>query len=418
MKDLLQEIWATTRRNKLRTALTGFAVAWGIFMLICLLGAGNGLINAMRQNSGNFLDRSMVIFPGQTSKAYDGLTENRTITLNNKDVQTTAQQFGQQVDSAAARLQVYNDTLSVGVNNVVTTINGVYPIEQKINRQQLAQGRFINEMDCNERRRVLVITQEAARQLYEKEEGTVGKHLKMGNSDFLVVGVIKDDKSGFSNAAYMPFTTMQTLYNKGDKVDQIYFTFHGLESKEENEQFQKQYTAAINANHRAAPDDDAAIYIWNRFVSAMQMDNGVSIINTALWIIGIFTLLSGVVGVSNIMLITVRERTHEFGIRKALGATPWSLLRLIIVESVVLTTFFGYIGMVAGLAANAWMDASLANQTIDTGIFQVTMFINPTVGLSVCLQATAVMVIAGTLAGLIPARRAARTRPIEALRVQ
>ena len=150
----------------------------------------------------------------------------------------------------------------------------------------------------------------------------------------------------------------------------------------------------------------------------MQMNTGMGMLRTALWIVGIFTLLSGIVGVSNIMLITVKERTHEFGIRKAIGATPWSILRLIIIESIIITTFFGYIGMVLGIAANEYMNATIGNMKVDSGMFTTTMFVNPTVGLDVCINATLLMVVAGTIAGLIPARKAARVRPIEALRAE
>ena len=196
------------------------------------------------------------------------------------------------------------------------------------------------------------------------------------------------------------------------------FSFHGLESEEENEAFEDAYRRTINANHQAAPEDEETIWIWNRFLNNMQMNQGMSIIRTALWIIGIFTLLSGIVGVSNIMLISVKERTREFGIRKAIGAKPLSILKLIIVESVIITTFFGYIGMVIGIAANQYMDATIGHEQTDTGLFKTTLFVNPTVGLDVCVEATLVMIIAGTLAGLIPARKAAHIRPIEALRAE
>ena len=158
------------------------------------------------------------------------------------------------------------------------------------------------------------------------------------------------------------------------------------------------------------------MWLWNRFTQNLQMEQGIGIIRTALWIVGLFTLLSGIVGVSNIMLITVKERTHEFGIRKAIGAKPWSILKLIIIESVIITTFFGYIGMVLGVCANEYMDATIGHETIDTGLFKATMFLDPTVGIDVCIEATMVMIIAGTIAGLIPAFKASRIRPIEALR--
>ena len=206
------------------------------------------------------------------------------------------------------------------------------------------------------------------------------------------------------------------MYNRGDDVGNIEFTFHGLQTEQNNENFEKQYKARLNKNHRAAPDDEEAVWVWNRFTQNMQMEQGMSILRTALWVIGLFTLLSGIVGVSNIMLITVKERTREFGIRKAIGAKPASILRLIIIESVIITTLFGYIGMLLGVAANQYMDATIGHEQVNTGLFTATMFVNPTVGIGVCLEATLVMILAGTLAGLVPARKAARIRPIEALR--
>ena len=204
----------------------------------------------------------------------------------------------------------------------------------------------------------------------------------------------------------------------GDKTGNIVFSFKGLETEQQNEAFEQRYRANLNGNHDAAPDDEEAVWIWNRFTQAMQMNTGMGMLRTALWIVGIFTLLSGIVGVSNIMLITVKERTHEFGIRKAIGATPWSILRLIIIESIIITTFFGYIGMVLGIAANEYMNATIGNMKVDSGLFTTTMFVNPTVGLDVCINATLLMVVAGTIAGLIPARKAAHVRPIEALRAE
>ena len=205
------------------------------------------------------------------------------------------------------------------------------------------------------------------------------------------------------------------MFGKGDKVGNIIFTFHGINTQEESDAFEKKYRQAINRNHDAAPDDESALWIWNRTSDSIMMETGISIIRTALWIIGLLTLLSGIVGISNIMLITVKERTHEFGIRKAIGAKPISILKLIITESIIITSFFGYVGMMAGILANEWMDATIGHETIDTGTFQATMFLNPTVGLDVCIEATVIMIIAGTIAGIIPAWKAARIRPIKAL---
>jgi len=419
MRDILIEIWSTAKRNKLRTTLTGFAVAWGIFMLIFLLGAGNGLINATEQNSGRFLDTSMEIFGGQTSKAYKGMKEGRHIELNTADIETTDRDFKKNIIETGASVRQEAVNISYKENYVSSTLNGVYPNEATINKVEMLYGRFINSLDNEMSRKVIVISENQAKELQPKDfSGLIGKYLQVGNFAFRLIGIYKSDQSQMNNDTYSAFTTVRTMYNRGDKTDRIKFSFKGLETTQKNEAFEKSYKTRLNRNHGVAPDDEESIWIWNRFTQAMQMNTGMGIIRTALWVIGMFTLLSGVVGVSNIMLITVKERTREFGIRKAIGAKPWSILRLIIVESIIITTFFGYIGMLLGIAANEYMNATIGNMKVDSGLFTATMFVNPTVGLDVCIRATLLMVIAGTIAGLIPARKAARTRPIEALRAE
>lgn len=420
MRDILTEIWATARRNKLRTTLTGFAVAWGIFMLIFLLGAGNGLINATQQNSHRYLNTSMVIFGGQTSKAHKGLKEGRRIELNDRDMEITEERFSDNVEEVGAELDHGNTTMSHGKEYTAANISGVYPNDYIINKRDMIFGRFINKIDIRDRRKSIVISDDMAKEL--SPTGNVadmlGKIVRIEDLAFHIVGIYQVDKSMMGTDAFIPFTTYRTIYNVGDKTGNIVFSFKGLETEQQNEAFEQRYRASLNGNHGAAPDDEEAVWIWNRFTQAMQMNTGMGMLRTALWIVGIFTLLSGIVGVSNIMLITVKERTHEFGIRKAIGATPWSILRLIIIESIIITTFFGYIGMVLGIAANEYMNATIGNMKVDSGMFTTTMFVNPTVGFDVCINATLLMVVAGTIAGLIPARKAAHVRPIEALRAE
>lgn len=419
MRDIITEIWSTAKRNKLRTALTGFAVAWGIFMLIFLLGSGNGLINALEQNAGSVLDNSMVVYSGQTSIPYNGLQEGRYIELEDQDFNTTNQKFNHIIDKAGATIWQGTANVALGENYFSSSMEGVYPNMAEIDKMDMLHGRFINQVDINENRKVLVLSETNAKELEPHDCGRlIGQQVKVDNIAFQVVGIYDNDESEMNDVVYTPFTTLRILYNKGDRADRFMFSFHGLESEEENEAFEDAYRRTINANHQAAPEDEETIWIWNRFLNNMQMNQGMSIIRTALWIIGIFTLLSGIVGVSNIMLISVKERTREFGIRKAIGAKPFSILKLIIVESVIITTFFGYIGMVIGIAANQYMDATIGHEQTDTGLFKTTLFVNPTVGLDVCVEATLVMIIAGTLAGLIPARKAAHIRPIEALRAE
>jgi putative ABC transport system permease protein len=409
--ELLNEIWQTARRNKLRTGLTGFAVAWGIFMLIVLLGAGNGLINAQLQSSSRFLSNSMVVFGGWTSKPYKGLQEGRRISLQAGDISTTESNFSETIDEVGATYQTAA-VIANGQEYISTNITGTYPNYPKINKIEMLQGRYINAIDQKERRKVLVLSNKQAKEL----QARVGQYVKVGNLMFQVVGIYKADESRQSDA-FSSYSAIKSIFGANtDDAGNIQFTFHGLPTLEANEQFERSYRQRINANHQAHPEDESSIWLWNRYSNNLQMETGIGIIRTALWIVGLFTLLSGIVGVSNIMLITVKERTHEFGIRKAIGAKPWAILKLIITESVIITTFFGYIGMVLGIMANEYMDATIGHDTIDTGLFKATMFVNPTVGLDVCIEATMVMVIAGTIAGLIPALKASRIRPIEALR--
>lgn len=419
MRELIKEIWSTSKRNKLRTSLTGFAVAWGIFMLIFLLGAGNGLINAQLQQSTRFLANSMRVFPGETSKAYKGLKEGRSITLNDKDILISNKTYGQYVDDVGGRLEQYNVNINYGDNYVASqSLVGVAPTHPKIDKTELIAGRFINEIDMKEQRKNVVLSRSQAKELCKDYRSLVGKNVKISNLNFQVVGIYKDDESRNNTDAFTAYSTVKIIYAKGDDAGSLEFTIKNLKTREDNKQFEKNYRASINNNHQAAPDDDRTIWLWNRYVDNIQMNQGIAIMQTALWIVGLFTLLSGIVGVSNIMLITVKERTREFGVRKAIGAKPWSILKLIITESIIITSFFGYIGMVCGVAANEIMDATIGHTTVDTGLFKAAMFVNPTVGIGTCIGATITIVIAGTIAGLIPAIKAARIRPIEALRAE
>ena len=421
--ELLNEIWQTARRNKLRTGLTGFAVAWGIFMLIVLLGAGNGLINAQMKQTDRFLSNSMMVFGGRTTKPYRGLQEGRYLPLKDRDIEATQNDFPHTVDEVGAILSQYWQTVTFGQQYLTTSLAGVYPNHFQIDKTEMLHGRFINQIDLRQKRKVIVVGNNQARELLGTQtsglspqlSAFIGQYVKVGNFAFRVVGIYKERENGNADA-FVPYSTLKTMYAMGDDAGRIEFTFHGLKTELQNERFERSYKQRLGANHQVAPDDEDAFWLWNRYTQSMQMQQGISIIRSALWIVGLFTLLSGIVGVSNIMLITVKERTHEFGIRKAIGAKPWSILRLIIIESIIITSVFGYVGMLLGIAANEYMNATLGNMQVDAGLFKATMFVDPTVSLGVCIEATLVMIIAGTLAGLIPALKASRIRPIEALR--
>ena len=423
MRDLLQEIWESLRRNKVRTSLTGLAVAWGIFMLIVLLGAGNGLLNAFMNDSDGFASNTMMVGGGMTSKPYGGYKQGRRIQVTDKDMDMLREEpFSDKVDLISSSLSRSGYTMTYGrryFNNV--SLNGTMPGDAEMNRVKMEAGRFINEKDITEKRKVIIITHMHAKNFLvggTDYEQLLGQKVKVGNLAFTVVGVRHGDENRDDRDLYVPYTTVKSIFGLGDEVDDITFSFHGLTTEAESDAFEEQVRASFNAAHRAAPDDKRAVWIWNRFSQNLQMEKASGILMKALWIIGLFTLVSGIVGVSNIMLITVKERTHEFGIRKALGARPGSILKLIVTESVLITAFFGYIGMLLGMATCQILDATVGQSKVEIFGESIKMLDNPTVGLSTAIGATVVLIVAGTVAGIFPARQAAKVKPIEALRAE
>ncbi|MBR0291171.1 MAG: ABC transporter permease [Bacteroidales bacterium] len=419
MRDVFTEIWESVRRNKLRTTLTGFAVSWGIFMLIVLLGAGNGLMNSFMMGGSGFSTNSVSVGGGWTSKPYDGYRQGRRIKLDDGDIAATASDaFADHVEAVTATVGT-SATVSLGKKSFSGYIDGQYPAIKEMSKIEIRAGRFLNDKDISEKRKVVVLPENTAENLLENGQSAaslIGRNVKIGSLAFTVVGISKSDRMRNDNLLYAPFTTVKTVYGKGQEIGGITFSTKNLRTEADNEDFERRYKAVINQRHHAAPDDERAVWVWNRAHQDVQMQKGRGILSTALWIIGLFTLLGGIVGVSNIMLITVKERTHEFGIRKAIGASPWSITKLIIAESVSITAFFGYLGMFLGMLACTILDKTLGQATMAVGDEQIAMLVNPTVGLDTALEATLVLIVAGTIAGLFPARRAAQVRPIEALR--
>ena len=423
MRDLLQEIWESLRRNKLRTSLTGLAVAWGIFMLILLLGAGNGLLNAFMNDGEDFASNTMMIGGGRTSKPYDGLKQGRRIRITDRDIEILRQEpFSNKVDMISTEISKSGYTMTYGrryFNNI--TLNGTLPGDIVMNRIKMEAGRFINEKDIVDKRKVAIITHLHAKNFLSGDTGyekLLGERIKVGNLVFTIIGVRHGDENQDDRAVYVPYSTVKSVFGLDDEVDDITFSFHGLTTEAEGEEFENQVRMAFNAAHRAAPDDRRALWVWNRFTQNIQMEEGKGILVKALWIIGLFTLVSGIVGVSNIMLITVKERTHEFGIRKALGAKPGSILKLIVAESVLITAFFGYIGMLVGMAACELLNATVGKSDVEIFGQTVKMLDKPGVSVGTALGATVLLIVAGTLAGIFPARQAAKVKPIEALRAE
>lgn len=420
MRDTIIEIIGSISRNKLRTCLTGFAVSWGIFMLIVLLGAGNGILNSTLGNMEGISANTMAVWGGTTSKPYGGFRQGRRIRLSDRDVALTESGvFSDHIDEVVPHRWQGSLTMSYGKKHFSVGAIGTTSDDARINKITMEAGRFLNELDDRNMRKVVVISHLHARNFLQGRtdyERIIGKRVRIGELSYVVVGVRHGRENENDTDIYIPYSTLAALYPKENDIYELNFSFHGLETEEENEAFEKRYTAVMNKSHKAAPDDDRALHIWNRFTMNMQMNKGRRILETALWIIGLFTLLSGIVGVSNIMLITVKERTHEFGIRKAIGASPWSITKLIIAESVTITAIFGYIGMFLGMVACEVLDATVGGSSMEMFGESIQIMKDPTVGVGTAIGVTVVLIVAGTIAGLFPAIKATKVRPIEALR--
>jgi putative ABC transport system permease protein len=418
--EIIHEIASSLRNNKLRTALTGFAVSWGIFLLIALLGAGNGLMNSFMGNMEDFVSQTIEVEGWRTSKPYAGYKEGRIIQLDQTDVNyTKSPQWEGTIYNVATSTAFQSVTLSYNSNTVSGGILGVMPDYFEQQKRKVVAGRFFNPQDLQEKRKVMVISMAQAKELSpDKPEAIVGKWIKAGAVSFRVVGIYHTDERSFTRACPIPYTTYKTTYDSSDKVENITFSVNGPETLKEHQAFEEEYLSSIKRRHSIAPDDNRGLWVYNGYTGNLEMNKATHMLRLALWILGLLTLVSGIVGVSNIMLITVKERTHEFGIRKAIGAKPGAILKLIIAESVVITSVFGYAGMFLGMIACQVMDKTIGQSAVDLGFEKIQMLVNPSVGLDVALEATLLLIIAGTLAGIIPAWKAARVKPIEALRAE
>ena len=420
--DNFREIWSTVKRNKLRTFLTGFSVAWGIFMLIVLLGAGNGLRNGVMYNFRHMSMNKVSVWAGYTTKPWKGMSTNRSITFKETDIDLV-RRVHPEIDLCSATVS-HSDTLYVNEEFITGRLEGVFPDHAPINYVVVSagNGRFVNELDMREQRKVIVLSPRMKEVLF-RDEPALGKYVRAGGTMLQVIGVYDDDNLSNNAPAYIPFTTARTLYNKGYGLSSFTFTVNGLVSEEANEAFEARFRATLARVHNFDPTDNNAIGMWNTATEFRMMNNIMNGIAAFIWIVGIGTLMAGIVGVSNIMLITVRERTREFGIRKAIGAKPSSILALIITESILVTATFGYIGMVMGIGLteliNYGMEMSgMARSSGGNPGEDMTIFRNPTVNLGISLAATALIIVAGVLAGYFPARKAVRINAIEAMRAE
>jgi putative ABC transport system permease protein len=406
--DKWQEIYSTVRKNKLRTFLTGFSVAWGIFMLIILLGSGNGLENGVKENFKGGAINGVWISSGITSMQYKGLKTGRRISFTNEDYKMLKTAVKGK-DRISSRLFLGNTLTSYRNNYGTFFLSPCHPDYGYIKELQIINGRFLNEFDIQEYRKVAVIGEKVKAELFKGTDTlAMGKFINVNGVLFRVVGVFRDFSRNDheQRRIYIPITTAQRVFKGNNIVNQISFTT-GDASTEEADVMVSTARMMLSNKHTFNPDDKQAVEIWNKSEDVRRFNALFSGIRIFIWIIGIGTIIAGVVGVSNIMMIVVKERTKEIGIRKALGATPYSIIALILQEAIIITAFAGYIGLILGIGI-----LELIARNMPPSEF----FRNPEANFNIAIGATILLVAAGTLAGFFPAMKAARIKPIEALR--
>lgn len=411
--DIWIEIWETIKRNRLRTFFTGFSVAWGIFMLIILLAAGNGLRNGIKQNFESSSVNVIRLYPGRTTTSYAGYEKGRRIKLDKSDVRLL-ESLQDNVKDVYPSSRSFNLNAVRGSQNISVSCEGIVPASKEAAGINIINGRFINDLDIEQKRRSVVIHKKQQASLF-REEDPIGQLIKIGNIPFQVIGVYDFNSSRDNGNALIPLTTADVIFPPKNGYNNLTVELKGLDSRESNEKFIDKLRLQLARLHSYAPTDNSSIWIWNKlddYLQTMGILNGITLF---IWIIGIGSLIAGVVGISNIMLITVKERTREIGIRKSLGATPNSILKMIMLESLAITGAFGYIGLVLGIFLTEAINAVLSQSTSSD---DMSIFTNPTVDLRVILVASIVIISAGLFAGFIPAKRAVNIKPIEALRYE
>ncbi|OOG74664.1 ABC transporter permease [Flavobacterium sp. A45] len=405
-----QEIFEAISKNKLRTFLTGVSVASGIFILVILLGVGKGLQNGIEKQFERDAAGIIEVWSGATTKAYKGMNPGRQIQFRNSDYDISVQKYGDKFDKNTSTYNAWGITMSYGKESGNYQYRGVNPDYQGIENATVVQGRFINANDLSNDEKVAVIGMKLKLDLF-KEKNPIGEQIVINNINFKVIGVFTDPGGEREEArAFLPLTTAQKVYGGGDKINNMFYTLKKKDTYEEalaeGEKFTSGLAQLLRAKNGVAPDDESAIGIFNTTVEAKKFYDLNLYIRLFFWWVGICTIIAGVVGVSNIMMIIVKERTKEIGIRKALGASPISIIIMILHESIFITTISGFLGLLTGLSLLELIGPHAQSE----------YFVNPQVDFTVAISTLIVLVVAGALAGFIPAFRAAKIRPIVALR--
>lgn len=402
--DKWQEIYSTIKKNKLRTFLTGFSVAWGIFMLIILLGSGRGLENGIKKQFEQDATNSIWIYQGQTSMPFKGLKPGRRIQFTNEDYDITKRD-NVKIENLSARLNVWRQRILSYKNEYGNyDIISVHPGTKALENIKVLEGRFLNDIDIKESRKVVAVSLVVKNALFKDEEA-LGNYLKINNIPFKVIGLFEDGSERDNQRVYIPVSSAQKIFTGGVEINNLAFTA-GNASAEESIELENEIKNQFANRHKFDKEDQRAVFVNNNIEEYKKFLNLFAGIRMFVWIIGIGTIIAGIVGVSNIMLIVVKERTKEIGIRKAIGATPNSIIGLILLESIAITAFAGYIGLVLGVGL-----LELISPYVQSDFFR-----NPEADFRIAVSATLLLIISGTIAGFVPARKAAGIKPVEALR--
>lgn len=415
MFDLISDIFSALSKNKLRTFLTGFSMAWGVFMLMLLLGCGNGLQNAVMLNYDDNSKNQIILFPGRSSMPYNGLQAGRRSVIDDNVVQRLHKELPQIRTVSPSRMawgvtETYKGEYISGGG-----LYGVGPEYFDIHKIDIISGRNINLLDDRQMRKVMIIHKKNADLLF-KDEDPLGKYVVVNNVPYQVVGVYNDSERDQTPPEIIPLSTLKKIYPSANGYDRVFLDVVGISNAKQGEEFENKLRGVLASACKYDPRDHSAVWVWNEASSYYETQSIFTGISMFLWLIGIGTLIAGIVGISNIMLVTVRERTKEFGIRKAIGARPRNIISLILTESLMITAAFGYAGMLLGILLLEGL-GKMFPAPENAGGFdsEPAMFVNPTVDLGIAAGAMFILITAGLIAAYIPAKKAVQVKPIEAL---
>lgn len=405
-----QEIFDTIRKNKLRTFLTGLSVASGIFILVILLGFGQGMQNGIKHEFQQDSETSVWVWSGTTSKAYRGMNPGRQIQLRNENYEKSSALFKEQIEYRSPRIFVQDVSVNYGNEALVYGVRGVSHQFQQIENAKMSEGRFINQNDEVSTAKVAVIGNKIRRDVFKNVENPLGEFIDISGIPFKIIGFFGEQEEREEEVIFIPITTAQRVFNGGDRISTMAFTLPAVENFEQAAsqaiQFKDELRSYLQQVHSVAPDDTSGIGIWSALEEAKRYYGLTGNIKFFFWFVGICTIIAGVVGVSNIMLIVVKDRTREIGIRKALGAKPWSIIGMILHESIFITAISGFAGLIFSMGLLELIGPHI----------EVDYVLNPSVNFNVALATVFVLILAGAIAGFFPAWRAARIHTINALR--